>query len=94
MQAACLGREWNAETAFRRLVQPAVRTRLGARIAPIDKRVELHAAKKQKRLARMLFESTLEHERDRDLDAHLDGVDTGECDTARAQAHYIPLPPD
>ena len=32
-----LGREWNPETAFRRLNQPKVRTRIGVRIEPLDK---------------------------------------------------------
>jgi len=32
-----LGREWNPETAFRRLNQPKVRTRLGVRIDPLNK---------------------------------------------------------
>lgn len=32
-----LGREWNPETAFRRLNQPKVRTRIGTRIEPLNK---------------------------------------------------------
>ena len=32
-----LGREWNPETAFRRLNQPKVRTRIGVRIDPLNK---------------------------------------------------------
>jgi len=32
-----LGREWNPETAFRRLNQPKVRTRIGVRIEPLNK---------------------------------------------------------
>lgn len=32
-----LGREWNPETAYRRLNQPKVRTRLGVRIEPLNK---------------------------------------------------------
>ncbi|CAF3447285.1 unnamed protein product [Rotaria socialis] len=32
-----LGREWNPETAYRRLNQPKIRTRIGVRIEPLDK---------------------------------------------------------
>jgi hypothetical protein len=32
-----LGREWNPETAYRRLNQPKVRTRIGVRIEPLNK---------------------------------------------------------
>ena len=32
-----LGREWNPETAYRRLNQPKIRTRIGVRIEPLNK---------------------------------------------------------
>ena len=50
MSLGPLGREWNSESAFRRLTQPPVRTALGAIIRPPSKS-QLSARKSKQRRA-------------------------------------------